>query len=1175
MTKFVRLALIAIAVTALSFPVAAQEFRGTLSGSVADPTGAQIANAKIVIVETHTGTKMESISDGAGQYTIPFLAPGDYDITVTKEGFKAAVRKAVHVGSGDHPVIDVKLDIGNTTQSIEVVADASLINSENASVGQSISTKEVEDLPLNGRTPLVYASLSIGVLATGQPSLIHPFDSGAAAGWSIGGTPSQTNEILIDGSPDATWDGRLAYSPPTDAVQEVRVKAFDSDAGFGHTGGGTLNQVLKTGTNSLHGSAWEFNQPNTLIANNFFNNKAGLGNPVTHYNQYGVTAGGPMWIPKLYNGRNKLFWFFAWEGLKDNQPGTAFFTVPTEAERRGDFSALLALGSQYQLYNPFTATLSGTTINRTPFAGNIIDPKLINPIAQAYLKFMPLPNIAGQAGGFNNFGSTASVGLDQYNNELGRLDYNMSARNRMFFDVRITDYSQGKNNYFSNISTGSILTRNNTGLSLDDVFTINATNVLDVRFNFTRMNEAHPSPSAGFDPTTLGFPAYLAAASELQQLPNLAFASNNNMTPLGTSGANLLPSQSAQFFATWIAIKGNHALKFGVDLRQYNLNVFSPANSAGAFSFSANSWVKASSSASSTVVLGQDLAEMLLGLPTSGSFDLNTSAAYYEHYGAVFAQDDWRIRKNLTVNLGVRFEYDAPYNEKYNRTVNGFDTTSTNPLSAAAVAAYNAKPIPQIPVGSFKVLGGLNYSTDGSLYNQQSHPISPRIGLAWSPEKMHNKTVIRAGFAMFVQPVSITQLAITGAYSTNPILQQYGFSQTTPYTASNNSFLTPATTISDPFPTGIKQPSGSSAGLGTFAGQTVTLIAPDIKDAYSLRWNFGFQHSFTPNTLLEVIYMGNHGVHLPVFVTQVNGIPSQYLSTLPTRDQTVINTLTASVANPFAGLATAQNGTTTTVSQLLARFPEFPVGTGTFGTGVVENNSPAGSSFYESLNIRFQKRFSGGMTFIGNYIHSKLIERLVYLNDSDPAPEKRISPFDHPNRFVTALVYELPFGRGKRFLSGASHWQNLVVGGWGLNSVYTYQTGAPVTWVNGSTTSPGDYVYFGAPITFDNRNANSVAINTSAFDVKAADQFQFHIRTFPTTISSLRLDGINEWSPSISKRFIFTEHSALQLRMEAYNVLNHPVFGPPNTTATNAAFGTIITQANKPRIIQLGARFVF
>ncbi len=379
MTKLFRFVFVSIAAAIVMVPAFAQEFRGTLSGVVTDSTGALIPGAKVVVTETHTGTKIDSASDSSGQYTVPFLAPGDYDIEVTKEGFKGALRKAVHVGSGDHPVIDVKLEVGNTTQTVEVTADASLLNSENASVGQAITTREVEDLPLNGRTPLVYAALSMGVLATGQPSLIHPFDSAGAAGWSIGGTASQTNEILIDGSPDATWDGRLAYSPPTDAVQEVRVKAFDSDATFGHTGGGTMNQVLKTGTNGLHGSAWEFNEPNTLIANNYFNNKNGIANPVTHYNQYGVTAGGPIWIPKVYDGRNKLFWFFAWEGLKDNQPNTTLLTVPTQAERGGDFSALLAQGSQFQLYNPFTATQTGSTITRQPIQGNIIDPNLISP----------------------------------------------------------------------------------------------------------------------------------------------------------------------------------------------------------------------------------------------------------------------------------------------------------------------------------------------------------------------------------------------------------------------------------------------------------------------------------------------------------------------------------------------------------------------------------------------------------------------------------------------------------------------------------------------------------------------------------------------------------------------------------------------------------------------------
>jgi len=237
-------------------PAITQEFRSTLSGSVTDPTGAVIAGAKIIATEERTGTKLQTVSDSAGQYTIPFLAPGEYTIAVQAAGFKESIRKAVNVGSGEHPVVDVAMEVGSATQSVEVTADVSLLNSENASVGQAITTKEVEDLPLNGRTPLVLASLSMGVIATGQPSLIHPFDSGAAAGWSIAGSPSQTNEILIDGSPDATWDGRLAYSPPTDAVQEVRVKAFDSDAAFGHTSGGTLNQVLKTGTNSLHGSAW-------------------------------------------------------------------------------------------------------------------------------------------------------------------------------------------------------------------------------------------------------------------------------------------------------------------------------------------------------------------------------------------------------------------------------------------------------------------------------------------------------------------------------------------------------------------------------------------------------------------------------------------------------------------------------------------------------------------------------------------------------------------------------------------------------------------------------------------------------------------------------------------------------------------------------------------------------
>ena len=400
-----------------------QEFRGTLSGAVTDPTGAVIAGATVTVTEVQTGVKVESVSDSTGKYTVPFLLPGDYQISVKLQGFKEFVRKGVHLGAGDHVGIDVRLDVGDASQSVEVTAEAPLVNADSPSVGQAITTKEVDELPLNGRTPMVLASLSLGVLSTGQPSLIHPFDSGAGNAWNVGGTPAQTSEVMLDGVPNATWDGRLAYSLPQDAVQEVRVKAFDSDASFGHTGGGTLNQVMKTGTNELHGTMWEYNQPNTLTANDFFNNAKGIARPLSHFNQYGVTAGGPVFAPKLFDGRNKVFWFFAWEGMKDGQPAPALLTIPSALERQGNFSQVLAAdGNSAQLYDPYSATLNGTTVVRTPIPNNVIPASQLNPIALAYLKYYPSSNIVPtRPDGFQNFGSNA-VTTDNYNNEMGRLD---------------------------------------------------------------------------------------------------------------------------------------------------------------------------------------------------------------------------------------------------------------------------------------------------------------------------------------------------------------------------------------------------------------------------------------------------------------------------------------------------------------------------------------------------------------------------------------------------------------------------------------------------------------------------------------------------------------------------------------------------------------------------------
>ena len=1169
--KLKSVALLALLVTAALF---AQEFRGTISGLVTDTLGAGIPGAKVTVTETHTGTRIPTVSDNAGQYTAVFLLPGDYDISVQAQGFKSSIRKGVHVGADDHIVVDARLEVGDLTTSVEVTATAPILNTENATVGQTVTTEEIADLPINGRTPMMAASLSLGVINWSQPTLVHPFDAGAASAWAIGGAYEQTSELLLDGSPNATWDGRLAYSPPQDAVQEVRVKVSDTDAAFGHTAGGTLNQITKSGTNTLHGSAWEFNQPNSLTANDFFLNKAGTKRPVTHFNQYGVTAGGPFYLPKVTDTRNKLFWFFAWEGMKDGQPNPNYQTVPTDAMKAGNFAGLPAI------YDPYSATLSGSTITRQALPGNQLPQtsQYMNPIAKAYLAFYPEPNVPGVS--INNYANAPNT-TDNYSNEFGRLDYNMSERSRVFFDIRHTEYAQAKNNYFSNIAEGSLLYRSNTGVVLDEVYTINPTNIADVRLNFTRMNEGHDIPSVGFDPTSLGFPSYLASNSQYLQLPVVSFNSSTGLTALGATGANRLPSQSYQLFGTWIRVQGNHTFKFGADIRQYRLNTFTAGASTGTFSFS-NNFDKASSSASSTVTTGQDLAAFLMGLPTSASYDVNTFASWYSYYAAGFVQDDWRVRHNLTVNLGLRYEHDGPYQEKYGRTVNGFDTTSPNPLAAAAQAAYAKSPITQLPSSAFSVLGGLTFPSSGqtAVYNNTSHLVTPRAGFAWTPDMFHGKTVIRGGFGMFEAPVTIAAMGIDGKFSTNPDTNQEGFSQTTTALTTTNNYLTPNATLSNPLPTGLLPASGSSLGLATFAGQAVTFLNPNVKSPYSLRWNFGFQHSLANDLVLEVVYIGNHSVHLPIDYTQLNGIPRSLLSTLPVRD-TGQSYLTGSVTNPFKGLATSANGSTTTPAQLLAHFPEFPVGDSASGWsgggGIIEQNLNVGSSYFDSLNIRLQKRLSHGVSFVTNYVYSKMIERVSWLNDSDPSPEKRVSTIDHPQRIVVALIYEIPVGRNRAH-NIQSRALDAVVGGWTLNNVYTWQIGAPIPWENGSSSSPGDYVYWGnAPFSLNNRAVapGQKAFNTALFDTVAADALQYHLRTFPTTFSTLRMDGILQWDPSLLKKFTISEKASLQLRLEAYNVLNRPTFATPSTTASNSAFGTITATANRFRTIQLGARIVF
>lgn len=947
----------------------AQEFRATISGVVTDPSGAVVPNAAVTITEVNTGSISKTTSDAAGQYVVPFLMPGTYRLEVEANGFQKILRNGITLQSQEHPILNLTLQLGEASQTVTVTNDAPLIDQANASVGQIISTESVANLPLNGRTPTTLTELSEGVITTAAPQIVHPFDNNAGNSWSIGGTPNQVSEVLLDGSPDLTLLGALAYAPTQDSVQEVSVRPFDTDASFGHTIGGVINQITKSGTNKYHGTLYEFSQISAIDANLYFNDRANpvVPTPVAHFNQYGGTFGGPVLIPKLYNGKDKLFFFFAYEGLKDSTPATTTLTVPTQAERNGDFSQTLAAGcpngfannpataaamcnpdssnskvhvDPNQLYNPFTATLTGSNIVRKPILNNQLNTAgALNPVAQAYLGLIPLPNnTTGVAtDGLGNYISPAPS-VDTYSNEFGRLDFNASARDHVFFDFRHNNRTQVKNDFFGNGLTGTTLLRENFGTTVDNVFTVNSSTILDTRVNWTYFDEVHGTPAQRYSPATVGLPSGLQSGSARVQLPCVNFTTSSTVGTCGTAtttfatlGDNtsaLDPTTSYQLFSDVVKIIGRHTLKVGFDGRQYRLSIENFGNASGAFGFGGNQFVTAGTGAAA-VTFGGDLANFYLGLPTSGQYDIPARADYHQYYVGSFVQDDVRVNDRLTLNFGLRFDIDTPFRDKLGRTVNGFNPAATNTASAVAAAAFRPQSITAdgvtASVASINTLGGLTFPNvpNGAPYNTNSGFLSPRFGFSYSPD---SKTVVRGGFGIFVQPEALSTLAASGTFSSNAIDNQEGFSASTTYTPTTNNFLSSAGSLSNPFPNGFTQPVGSSLGASTFLGQSISFLAPNQHDPYSERYNLGVQREITSSTLVEFLYVGNHSLHLPIATQNLNAVSRQYLTTNPYRNQGLGAALGTSVHNPFAGLLPnggSFNGSTTALSNLVVPYPQF------------------------------------------------------------------------------------------------------------------------------------------------------------------------------------------------------------------------------------------------------------
>jgi hypothetical protein len=422
-------ALVTLFLIAVCF-ASAQEFRATISGRVTDSQNAVIVNVKVTAIQLETSTRYEAISDNEGNFLIPFLPPATYRVTAEVAGFKRYVRDGVEAAANERLRVDIQLEVGAASDTITVQAESPILQTATASTGQAIVATQIENMPVSGRTPLALAQLAFGVVPNTDPRFTRPFDNAGPSGFSMGGAPAQVNELLIDGAADNTGNLRVAYNPPMDAVAEVKAESFQADAGYGHSGGGTVNVITRSGSNKFHGTLYEFNQNSAFNATPFFINKAGAKKPVSRFNQWGGSFSGPVEIPKVVHGRDRVFFMFAYEGVKDALPAPTTNTMPTSAERTGDFSALLPLGSIYTIYDPQSGVAQNGRVARQPFPGNMIPAVRISPIAQNYLKYYSLPNQAGSANGQANYLSTSDGERNDFYNVIGRMDVTLSDRHR-------------------------------------------------------------------------------------------------------------------------------------------------------------------------------------------------------------------------------------------------------------------------------------------------------------------------------------------------------------------------------------------------------------------------------------------------------------------------------------------------------------------------------------------------------------------------------------------------------------------------------------------------------------------------------------------------------------------------------------------------------------------------
>jgi len=1131
---------------------------GSITGNIRDTTGATVPHASVDIANVASGEHIPLTTNNAGDFTSATLRPGTYNVSVSAPGFRTAVQRGVILQIGAKPAVNLILSVGEASATVEVTAHAPAMDTSDATVGVVVEDRPVQELPLNGRNAL---ALTLETPAVRSNSATNPegfADRGTSlAAIVINNGPTSLNANLLDGANNLNdFSGELAINPSVDAVQEFKVQTGYMPAEFGLTGGGVVTLASKSGTNKFHGDAYEFLRNDYLDGRDFFLDPSARKPPL-RYNQFGGAVGGPVL-------HEKLFFFANYEEFRFKTSTVYTNSVPSLIERAGDFSDLntctLVAGApvlkQVKIYDPTTTAPSGTTFTRTQFPGNKInrplDPVAVNIENAIY----PVPNRTSSDAcqaltNTNNFQSVKPNIRSMYQS-LGRLDYRLSDKQSLFgryaYYVNNTDNGSTNGSYLPSLIVAKRYDSfESQSAILGHTFTISSSIINEVRLAVTRTE--FPFVVANYNqnwPSKLGFPS---------NVPSFVFPT---ITGTGLPAVNGQVGQrnttNPQLMDTVTLVRGRHNIRFGGEVRNSQANNYQLTTPSGNFTFSS----ALTNLPSSTAGTGNAYASFLLGAVQSATLTVYREPGYWNSQAAGFVQDDFKVTQHFTLNMGLRYDFQQTPREHHNGLSN-FDPNAISPNTGLKGTT------------AYAVTGGHGRTFAGDAYGD----FGPRLGFAWDVFG-NGKTSLRGGFGIYYVSYNNQLFNESGS----------GFSSTATTYASTNAGIYPAFTLSAGFPSAPLVPQGAAGGPDFLLGQAAAYVPPSAATPTSQQWNLDVQHELPSHFVIEAGYLGNHGVHMIAGNYNMNVLPDQYLS--------MGTALTQNVANPYAGKVPGTLGAATiTRKQSLLPFPYY---------GAITVTSPRDGNFHgDSAIIAVQRHSNHGLTLLASYTFSKLLDNGIqnaldgYIGISsapgDVTPqdpnnrqaEYSLDPTDVKHRIVGSALYELPFGHGRRFLANHSGFIDRLVGGWQGNTIVTMQSGLPIE-ITGANNSAASRPSFVPGKTAANVNLSTHTI-TKWFDTTVfqnPDPYTFG--NVPRVLPNSRGPKYVNVDASVFKTTKIMEHLDLQLRLESFNVFNHPNFGLPNGSFvaaagnnglnTSTSFGQITTDF-QPRNVQLAAKLIF